>query len=143
MQKKLLFLALFFHFRGWRAFLLKPLFGWIVFIGFSQHHNLYSLVEKDKLSIHFWWNSRRHADIGREGVGFGNCGPDRSAIIRCYLVLDPDPIMTIRSNTRQTTAKPGIPTFPEKYGEKTTRVVIALSTGSQFEYCFWRLSYRD
>lgn len=130
-EKALVFGAFLSFFGVGGAFLLKPLFGWIVFIGFLANIIIYTLWLKrtSYLSIFFGGIAGGMPILAGRVLALGTVDLIGLLLSAAILFWIPIHIMTIQIKYQADYRKAGIPTFPEKYGEKTTRVVIALSTG--------------
>ena len=116
---------------GW-AFLLQPLYGAIVFIGFFTDIAIYTiwLKRRTALSVIFGGIAGAMPILAGRALGTGTIDWVGITLSLAVFLWIPTHIMTFNMKYKVDYQRAGVPTFPSKYGDKATHFVIALSSVS-------------
>ena len=114
---------------GW-GFLLKPLFGMIVFIGFFTDIFIYTiwLKRRSAFSVIFGGIAGAMPVLAGRALGTGTIDWVGITLSLAVLLWIPTHIMTFNLKYKVDYQRAGIPTFPSTYGDKATHFVIAFSS---------------
>jgi protoheme IX farnesyltransferase len=114
---------------GW-AFLLQPLYGVIVLIGFLTDILIYTLWLKRRtaLSVIFGGVAGGMPVLAGRVLGLGNIDWVGITLSIAVLLWIPTHIMTFNIKYKEDYQRANIPTFPSTFGDKATHFVIALSS---------------
>jgi protoheme IX farnesyltransferase len=112
------------------AFLMQPLYGWIVFAGLFFDVVVYTMWLKRRTCWSILWGGISGGMPILAGRVLGMGGFDWIGILLCLSVLFwiPTHIMTFSMKYYQDYRAAGIPTFPSAYGFRATRTILGFST---------------
>jgi protoheme IX farnesyltransferase len=114
---------------GW-AMLLNPLYGIIVFAGFFSDVFIYTLWLKRRTAWSILWGGIAGGLPALAGRTLGTGTIDWIGIALAFTVLFwiPTHIMTFNLRYLEDYQRANIPTFPDRYGEKRSQWMIAISS---------------
>jgi protoheme IX farnesyltransferase len=114
---------------GW-GFLLKPLFGIIVFLGFFTDIFTYTiwLKRRSALSVIFGGIAGGMPVLAGRALGTGTIDWVGITLSLAVLLWIPTHIMTFNLKYKADYQRAGVPTFPSTYGDKATHFIIAFSS---------------
>jgi protoheme IX farnesyltransferase len=114
---------------GW-AFLLQPLFGLLVFTGFSIDIIVYTIGLKrhSALSVIFGGIAGAMPVLAGRTLGVGAIDWIGITLSLAVLLWIPTHIMTFNLKYKEDYQRAGIPTFPSTFGDRATHFVIAFSS---------------
>ncbi len=114
---------------GWAAF-LSPLYGLVVFAGLFFDLVVYTVWLKRRTPWSIIWGGIAGGMPALAGrvLGLGMIDWVGLMFALAVLLWIPTHIMTFSLRYRKDYAKAGVPTFPAVYGERTTSIIIALSS---------------
>ncbi len=112
------------------AYKLSPLYSLIVFLGLFIDFVVYTVWLKQRSPWSIVWGgiSGGMPILAGRVLGIGAVDPLGILLALAILAWIPTHIMTFNMRHFKDYKKAGIPTFAEKYGFKTTRIIIAVST---------------
>ena len=114
---------------AWAIYLL-PLYGLIVFAGLFIDVVVYTIWLKRRTPWSIIWGGIAGGMPALAGRVLGLGAIDWVGVVLALAVLlwIPTHIMTFSLRYREDYTKAGVPTFPSVYGERTTSIIIALSS---------------
>jgi protoheme IX farnesyltransferase len=114
---------------GW-SFMLQPLYGAVVFAGFFTDVFIYTMWLKRRSALSVIWGGIAGGMPVLAGRVLGTGLIDWVGITLAVGVLlwIPTHIMTFNLRNKVDYQRAGVPTFPSTYGDKTTHMVIAISS---------------
>jgi protoheme IX farnesyltransferase len=112
------------------AFLLQPLYGIVVFIGFFSDVIIYTIWLKrwTALSVLFGGIAGGMPVLAGRVLGTGTIDWVGITLALAVLLWIPSHIMTFSLKYKEDYRQAGVPTFPSRYGEEVTHLVITLSS---------------
>lgn len=114
---------------GWATF-LSPFYGLVVFAGLFFDVVVYTIWLKRRTPWSIIWGGIAGGMPALAGrvLGLGTIDWVGLTLALAVLLWIPTHIMTFSLRYREDYAKAGVPTFPSAYGERTTSIIIALSS---------------
>ena len=113
----------------WAA-LLSPLYGLVVFAGLFFDVFVYTIWLKRRTPWSIVWGGIAGGmpALGGRVLGLETIDWVGLMLALAVLLWIPTHIMTVSLRYREEYAKAGVPTFPSVYGERTTNIIIGLSS---------------
>jgi protoheme IX farnesyltransferase len=112
------------------AFWMDGLYGWIVFAGWFFDVVVYTVALKRRTAWAVVWGGIAGGMpvLAGRALGFGAVDWVGVSLTLAVLFWIPTHIMTFSLRYKEDYARAGIPTFPSRYGERSTQQMIALSS---------------